>query len=232
MSRKLLLYSLPVLLAATLPIVPFVNVTGLMSGSQSGKSFYFAFAVMFLVFAGITYQLITKNYSIRIKPLDALSKRNPSNREASNPHPSADGSNAKPFRPKKAGAFMNVLSRTVSFFRSQILQKLQIFRSSGASNAKHSNGESSNISNIFSNGVALISIVSIVLVLPASRSRAAWLGALAGCFFVFQTFKPFKHFTTLQKRGLNVQNKQDLNLEFKSFEKIAGFINIIKKLKF
>lgn len=72
MNRKLLLNTFPVLLTVTLLVVPFANVPELMLGSQSGKSFYFAFSVMALVVVGIISKLIIRNYTIRIKPLDAV----------------------------------------------------------------------------------------------------------------------------------------------------------------
>jgi hypothetical protein len=110
-------------------------------------------------------------------------------------------------------------SKTIELFFER---SNQLFSNFQTSNSEASNNQTPKSSNIL-NGIALIAIIAIVLVLPASRSRAAWLGALAGCSFVFQTiirqkthqtseasniqtyfFKPFKQLNLLQKRGLLV----------------------------
>lgn len=68
-------------------------------------------------------------------------------------------------------------------------------------NRNNSNGEAADPSNFqtfflqnISGLIAIPTIIMIVLVLPASRSRAAWLGALTGCFLVLQTLQPFQLF--------------------------------------
>ena len=70
----------------------------------------------------------------------------------------------------------------------KVIDTIKIPNNKNISNSKVLN--LSTLSNIL-NGIALISIISIALVLPASRSRAAWLGAIVGCFYIFQIFKPF-----------------------------------------
>lgn len=65
------------------------------------------------------------------------------------------------------------------------------------------------------NGIALISIISIALVLPASRSRATWLGAIVGCFYIFQTFKPFSNIQTFFQTS-KPSNDVDSNLSYPS----------------
>jgi hypothetical protein len=75
--------------------------------------------------------------------------------------------------------------------------------------------EASNIQTCLWHGIirliAITTIISILLVLPASRSRAAWLGALAGCFIVFQTFKPFSNLQTFFQR-VKPSNSEASNL--------------------
>lgn len=328
MVRKTLSTILSVLLATMLLIVPFANVSELMSGSQPGKSFYFAFAAMGLVIAAITSKLITRNYDIRIKPLDVIvglyfcysvlhpwlfvytipsiiwieavslasfyliirqvSEKYlivlilgvllagmaqaiygnlqlwgyfPSNHgifrmtgSFFNPGPYAGylgailpvavamyykSLNVRLFESLNVKRFDCLIVRLFDRLKTSIAQPQTLklfFKCSNYlfSNAKPSNSATSNIvpsadgsndeapnisnsevSNISNpsngvvltllNGMALITIIAIVLVLPASRSRAAWLGAIAGCLYIFQTFKrfstlqtsffkPFKHF--------------------------------------
>jgi len=313
MVRKTLSTILSVLLTVTLLIIPFANVSELMSGSQSGKSFYFAFAAMGLVIAAITSKLITRNSAIRIKPLDAViglyfcySVLHPwlfgytipsiiwietislalfymivrqvsekylivlvlgvslagmaqaiyGNMQLWGYYPSNHGifrMTGSFFNPGPYAGYLGaILPVTIGLYfgrsnvresDSLIVRKLEslivrlfdrlktsiaqpqtlklffkrsnyLFSNAKPSNsatsnivpsADGSNDEAPNISNIevsnisngvvltLLNGMALITIIAIVLVLPASRSRAAWLGAIAGCLYIFQTFKRFSN---------------------------------------
>jgi len=95
-----------------------------------------------------------------------------------------------------------------SFFE-KILSKTHFFYNNSREKSRQEKQKSSSrLSGYFTmKSIFLISIICMCLVLPASRSRAAWLAAIAGSLFVFQTFKHsniqtfFKTFKQF-KRGL------------------------------
>lgn len=77
--------------------------------------------------------------------------------------------------------------------------------------------KTSNLLPVIIKDLSLCTIIAILLVLPAARSRAAWLGAIAGVAYLawhkynlqqlfkqqsHQTFKLFKHFVTIRNRTI------------------------------
>ena len=258
---------LPVFVALATLLVPLVGDGDIMSGTQSGKSFYFAYTVVALVIAAIISTLTTRNYAIRIKPLDAVfglffcySAMHPCLfgytiasmiwvetlslalfylvvRQVSEKQVSVlllgallagmaqaiygnlqlwghFPSNHAIFRMTGSffnpGPFAGYLAAVIPFALGLYLNRVKMTEHGGSIIRKFDCLEPSSISNtsylfqtflkLFKHGsnqinrkslvrfTTLATIISILLVLPASRSRAAWLGAMAGCFFVFQAF--------------------------------------------
>lgn len=91
--------------------------------------------------------------------------------------------------------------------------------------------KSSNLLPVIIKYLSLCTIIAILLVLPAARSRAAWLGALAGCAFIVWHKYNLKQFFKQARQTAEQSNMSEANIKpsngiaIKLFKRVITFSN-------
>lgn len=88
-----------------------------------------------------------------------------------------------------------------------------------------------NLQPVILKNLSLLTLLSILLVLPAARSRAAWLGALAGCAFIVWHKYNLKQFFKQARQTAKQSNMSEANFKpsngiaIKLFKRVITFRN-------